>query len=411
MKKEIAIVGGGAISLLCAYNLVDLGYKITIIDEGDITNNTSFGNAGAVSAFEKFPLASVGVVPQILKKMLKGESPLVIRPQLDPMLYRWLYRFIKNANEQRVKRSVELFEKYGRIAMDGYKAISQIPELDINYNDHGVLLVFTQKESYEARKKVATDPEKYQILSFEETKEYLPFIKENIAGAMVLKRNGYLDPVALMRKMKAYLQKRGVEFVLNTKIEDFEIEGGRVTALIAKDREFRADTFILSTGAKLELAKKLGNDFIMIPAKGHSVTFTMREELIPKKAAIFNDIFTFMTPYKDRVRLTSKLELNVADNTPDPKMIEKIIRSFKRYTVDFEMYDAKIWAGNRPLTPNDMPLIGRDKRVKNVIHATGLGWLGITFAPAIGKIISTLIDKELENEESEDIMSFSGMYQ
>jgi D-amino-acid dehydrogenase len=180
---------------------------------------------------------------------------------------------------------------------------------------------------------------------------------------------------------------------------------------MSDDKEFKSDIFILSTGADLTLPKMLGRDFVMIPAKGHSVTFEMDRELIPKKAAIFNDIFTFMTPYKDRVRLTSKLELNIKNNTPDPKMIEKIIKTFKEYTIDFKMYEAKIWAGNRPLTPNDMPLIGRDEEYENIIYATGLGWLGITFAPAIGKIITELIDKEQTNRQNDDIMLFSGFYQ
>jgi D-amino-acid dehydrogenase len=327
------------------------------------------------------------------------------------MLYRWLYRFIKNANHERVKKSVQIFEKYGKIAMDEYKAISQIPELDISYNDSGVMLVFTEKESFLRRKKIATDPAKYQHLTFDETKELLPFIKENIAGAMILKRNGYLDPVALMKKIKAYLQERGVEFLINTKITDIKKEQGRVTSLMSDDKEFKSDIFILSTGADLTLSKMLGRNFVMIPAKGHSITFEMDRELIPKKAAIFNDIFTFMTPYKDRVRLTSKLELNIKNNTPDPKMIEKIIKTFKEYTIDFKMFEAKIWAGNRPLTPNDMPLIGRDEEYENIIYATGLGWLGITFAPAIGKIITELIDKEQTNRQNDDIMLFSGFYQ
>ncbi|MCP4969371.1 MAG: FAD-binding oxidoreductase, partial [Arcobacter sp.] len=67
--------------------------------------------------------------------------------------------------------------------------------------------------------------------------------------------------------------------------------------------------------------------------------------------------------------------------------------------------------GFRPLTPNDIPLIGRDEKYKNLIYATGLGWLGITFAPAIGYIMNDLIINQKDNKNSDDILLFSGFYQ
>ena len=69
------------------------------------------------------------------------------------------------------------------------------------------------------------------------------------------------------------------------------------------------------------------------------------------------------------------------------------------------------WTGFRPLTPDDMPILGFDEKYSNLVHATGLGWLGITFGPAIGKIISELIVEHKENRKSSDILLFSQFYQ
>ena len=55
------------------------------------------------------------------------------------------------------------------------------------------------------------------------------------------------------------------------------------------------------------------------------------------------------------------------------------------------------WTGFRPLTPNDMPLIGRDEKYKNLIYGMGLGWLGMTFGPALATILKDLIINNLEN--------------
>nr|WP_305069563.1 FAD-dependent oxidoreductase [Flavobacterium covae] len=50
-----------------------------------------------------------------------------------------------------------------------------------------------------------------------------------------------------------------------------------------------------------------------------------------------------------------------------------------------------IWYGFRPCTPSGMPIIARDKSIQNVILATGHGMMGLSLAPATGKIVSEII--------------------
>ena len=109
MKRDIIIIGGGIIGLCTAYYLQKSGKKVTIIDENDISNSTSFGNAGLLSAFDKTPLSYPGVVTNTLKLMLRGQSPAIIHPTLDFKVYRWLTRFILSANEKRTKKNYDAF--------------------------------------------------------------------------------------------------------------------------------------------------------------------------------------------------------------------------------------------------------------------------------------------------------------
>lgn len=104
MKRDIIIIGGGIIGLTTAYFLQKAGRKVTVIDEGDITNSTSFGNAGLLSSFDKTPLSYPGVLLNTLRLMLKGESPAIIHPTFDLKIYKWLINFILNANEKEQKR-------------------------------------------------------------------------------------------------------------------------------------------------------------------------------------------------------------------------------------------------------------------------------------------------------------------
>jgi D-amino-acid dehydrogenase len=411
MKTDVIVIGGGVIGLMSAYMLHQQGKSVTVIDKGDITDNTSFGNAGLLSAFEKHPLATPGVVFKTMKMMLQGKSPMIFNPTLDPKVYRWILRFMRSSSGERVKRTLALFEKYGEMSMDLYQEIMRDHDLDFDFHRDGLLLVFTSDKSFQERIQSVKNDDKYQILSAKETRTYMPFVNNKISGSLLLKRNGHIDPALMMQTMKEHLEASGVTFILDEEIIDFEFERDKLARVRSAHNSYEADSFVLSTGADVALAKKAGTELIITPAKGYSITFEMEEALKPKTCALFNDLFIACTPRKHDVRLTSKLELAAKDPGVLQDRIDSILTNLNAYTHDFEIKNPKLWAGFRPLPPNDMPLIGRDEHYDNLIYATGLGWLGITFAPAIGKIIADLITQELPNKRSDDILLFSGFYQ
>lgn len=416
MKRDVIVIGGGIVGLSCAYFLQKSGRKVTIIDEGDITDSTSFGNAGLLSAFDKSPLSYPGVVSNTLKLMLKGQSPAIIHPSLDCKMYRWLLNFILNANEKRTKKTMMLFEKYGEISFNLYEKMINDDKLDFDYHRDGMLSVFTEDKSYKERldKYNYIDEDRFKILDKAELKEYLPSAnEEKIKGAILFKKNARFDPGRAMLELKRHLIEAGVEFILNEKIESIRVEANEVKHLVSSKHTFyEAEHYIMSTGYQTALAAKCCNkDLMMTPAKGYSITFNMPDEYKPKVSTIFNDLFVVMTPRRDNVRFTSKLEIGSEDTEVVQKQIESIKKNFFDYNQKFEMSNEKFWTGFRPLTPNDIPLIGRDEDVKNLTYAMGLGWLGMTFGPAIGNIITDLVVNDKKNAQSDDILMFSGFYQ
>lgn len=413
MKKDVVIIGGGVMGLMTAYSLYKVGRNVTVIDEGDITNCTSFGNAGLLSAFDKTPLSNPGIVLDTLKLMIKGESPVNVHPKLDPKLFKWLFKFVQSANENRLKKTLALFEKYGQITIDLYKKMQDEDDFDFDFHHDGMLSVFTQQESYDKKltKYNNVDNERFEVLDKSKIADYLPCANEKIKGAILFKRNAHLDPKRVMLELKDYLLANGVEFILKEKIIDIKFKDNKVSSISSVSNNYEAETYIMCTGYQTLLADIRKQELVMTPAKGYSLTFSMPKELQPKTSTLFADLFIVMTPRRDDVRLTSKLELG----STDPKVVEKQINSikenFKKYTIPFEMNNIVEWSGFRPLTPNDMPLIGRDEQYSNLIYGMGLGWLGMTFAPSIGEILKDLVIKDLSNKNCDDILLFSGFYQ
>jgi len=49
------------------------------------------------------------------------------------------------------------------------------------------------------------------------------------------------------------------------------------------------------------------------------------------------------------------------------------------------------WYGWRPMTHDDLPILGRAANVQNLVLATGHGMLGVTMSAATGLLISEVI--------------------
>jgi D-amino-acid dehydrogenase len=411
MKKDIVVIGGGCIGLMTAYCLLKSGRDVTVIEKGNITDGTSFGNAGLLSAFKKAPLSAPGAIFDTLKLMLKGESPASVHPTFDLHLYKWLLKFAASTTEARLKRTLALFERYGRISLDMYETMVKEDGMDFHFCKDGLLMIYTEQKTFDIKAAHCNNPDAYEILSKERTKEYMPILNEKVIGSILLKENGHIDPGEFMIELKKYLEGKGVEFLLNEEVTKLEFEGSKVSKIRTSKGVYEAETFVLSTGANDTLAKQAKNRFLMTPAKGYSITFKMDDALKPKTSSLFADLFIAMTPRRNTVRMTSKLELGTTNPDVVRKQIDSINKNLSLYTNDFVKKDIVEWAGFRPLTPNDMPILGYDENYNNLVHATGLGWLGITFAPAIGKIINDVIIIDKKNNTNADVLLFSAFYQ
>ena len=50
------------------------------------------------------------------------------------------------------------------------------------------------------------------------------------------------------------------------------------------------------------------------------------------------------------------------------------------------------WYGWRPMTPDSLPIIGRSPALANVVIAAGHNMLGLSMAPATGKLVAEMLN-------------------
>ena len=412
MTKKIIIIGSGISGMSLAYYLNKQGADVTIIDKNDVLDSSSAGNAGFLSMYEKSPFAYPGVFVDTLRAKLKNRSPMLINKYLDFDLANWGYHFYLASKKRKYNKVIAVLEHYGKEVFEFYENLTSGEQVDCEYQRNGFALVFTEEKTYQKKlSKITKDPQYYQILTRNEISENFPFAKaELVQGAIVLKRNGHLNPEKTVLNLKKHLESKGVKFIMNEEIIDLDIENKKIISVKSKINNYQADEFVMATGSNLNLANKLKTKLVMAAGRGYSVTFKMDDSLKPKLPALFCDVYTAVTPRKSDVKITGKIEFGPSKSDPK-KMVESIYSTLKFYTKDFELENGNVWAGDRPLSSDEMPYIGRDQNYSNFIYATGMGHLGMSMGPVSGRFLSELILKEQKNTDNAEILLLSGFYQ
>ena len=394
----ITIIGGGVIGLSSAYYLQKEGYDITVIERGDISDGCSFGNMGYMSPSHFVPLASPGIISQGLKWMFNSTSPFYIKPRLNLDLMQWGYHFWKSSTAKIVEKNSPHLNAILQLSRHLINDMRNEIGDTFNMEEKGCLMMCKQQKTLDHEFHLADDAEKFGLkverLNREAVQQLEPDIELNVAGAVLFKDDCHFNPGKMMIALKKYLEKKGVQFELNTTVTGFEKAGNKISAIITNKGKFASDEIIVASGSWLPaVAKMMGIKLLLQAGKGYSHTYNHVEKNI-KYPAILVDGRCAITPWGQKLRIGGTMEISGINNKVMLNRMQGIYNSAKDFypglKIDFPPAD-KIWYGLRPVTPDGLPYIGRTAAYKNVIIAGGHAMLGISEGTGTGKIVSQLI--------------------
>jgi sarcosine oxidase subunit beta len=67
----------------------------------------------------------------------------------------------------------------------------------------------------------------------------------------------------------------------------------------------------------------------------------------------------------------------------------------------------RTWRGLYPMTADGSPLVGRNKQVEGLLHATGMCGQGLMLGPAIGEVVARMIADQITDEDRMILEEFS----
>jgi D-amino-acid dehydrogenase len=400
--KNIAIIGGGVIGLLTAYFLQKNGHRVTIIEKNDLTKGCSFGNAGLIVPSHIIPLASPGTLHKGLKWLFNPKAPLAfdLPPSYD--LIKWGSKFIRIANSGHVKRSILPIRDLSLLSKALYQKIVDEESLSISLEHKGLLMLYrtekSKKEELEAAEIARKIGMEAKVLQKNEIEEMEDEIDIDVLGGVHYPQDDHLDPNQLMNNLITLLESKGVKIYSNTSLISLVCSGKKVTEIVTEPyydlKNF--DEVIISAGSwSAKLMKLLNVNIHLQPGKGYSFTFELDKKI--KVPSILTEARVSVTPFASGItRFGGGMELGFFEEKIFSKRLNQIFSSISTYypgikkiTIDHK----EVWQGLRPCSFDGLPYIGRVPSMENVILATGHAMMGITLAPATGKLISEIVDE------------------
>jgi D-amino-acid dehydrogenase len=399
--KQVTIVGGGVIGLCCAYYLQKEGYGITIIEKNDITDGTSFGNAGYISPSHFVPLATPGIVAQGLRWMLSSTSPFYIKPRFSWDLVKWLTTFWKQANAQTVERHIPPLNDILHLSRALTTDIKNDLGNRFRMEEIGCFMLYktpaVEKHEIELAQQAALLNIDTKVLNAQEVQAMEPNVQVDVRGGVLYPIDCHLHPGDFMRALKEHLQKAGVKLQLNTTVTGFEKKGHTVTAVLTDKGKFECSHLVLANGSWLPVTGKLlGLNILLQAGKGYSMTYEHIERNL-RYPAILVDKRVAMTPMGADLRMGGTMEISGLNSPMLYKRAQAIYNGAKAYYPDLPVQPLppeKVWYGLRPLTPDGLPYIGGHSQYNNLLIAGGHAMLGISLAAGTGKLIEELIGKK-----------------
>ena len=397
-KNNVIIVGGGIIGLACAHYLLKENASVRIIEKDFIGSGASHGNCGLLHYSGIFPLCAPGVVRHEIYRAVCGTSPLYIKPDLNMSRFLWLMKFASHCNPAHMARATRARYELLRYSKDLYDQFFKEENITCDFDKKGVLILFRDRQYFENYGTVNESLSRYgfgaRFLDIKAAQTLEPSIREDIVGAYHNTHDDHVRPEMLIRSWRNHLVKKGLIIEEKCKAMNFETGQNKILSVQTIKGRYQADHFIISTGAFTpELNKQLQISIPVEPGKGYSITMEKPDRSCEIPCLLYERNMV-VTPWHLGYRLGGTMEFSGFDEGLNKKRLSRLLNGAGEYlktSVENPIFEE--WAGFRPMTYDDLPIIDRSSLTKNLYIATGHGMLGLTMATGTGKAICDMIIK------------------
>lgn len=398
---KVLVLGAGVIGVSTAYYLAKSGHEVTVLDRREGPGlETSFANGGQVVPSHAEPWAGPGTPALMLRWMFRADAPLLFRPRAEPQFWAWALRFLANCSAARARANTARNLRLGFYSLEALAALRAETGLDYDHAGGGSLHVFRDARAFDAAARHAGEMREMGCVQEAADRRRCLEIEPALAGARVEIAGGIFcpaDEAGDTHKFTAGLAGiaagLGVEFRYGANFLGFIRERGKIACAATDSGPLTADAYVLALASfSARPARRLGLKLPVYPVKGYSATLAVgRPEAAPRIGITDDAHRIVMVRLGDRLRIAGTAEIAGYDNRPNPVRLDAMLRAAAElYPEAGDYARAEPWSGLRPVTPDNVPVIG-PTRYANLFVNTGHGVLGWTHACGSARVLADLI--------------------
>ena len=362
-KSDVIIVGAGSVGTPTAMALGELGLKVRVIDmhpsPGQGENKHAIGGVRATHS--------------------------------DP------------AKILTCLRSLEIFANWQKRYGD-----------NIEWLKGGYVFPVYRKTDETMLKKLLTVQKKYGLnidyLGPKEIQQIIPGINpQRLRGGTFSPDDGSISPLLVVNAFYRRAVDLGVEFHFKERVRKIQVKEGRVVGVQTDQSEYSAAIVVDTAGPfSAELGRTAGIDLPVFP-DSHEAAVT--EPVKPFFKCMVVDIRP--GPGSKNFYFYQNLHGQVVFCiTPDPPIIgtdkgetsiflpqvsARIVHLLPRLK---NLRVRRTWRGLYPNTPDGAPVVGWNRRIRGLLHATGMCGQGLMLGPGTGEVVARMIaDRSTEDDQ------------
>jgi D-amino-acid dehydrogenase len=403
---KVIVLGAGVVGTASAWYLRQAGHEVTVLErQPGPALETSFANGCQISVSHAEPWANPATLLNVLRGLGREDAPLLFRLRADPLQWRWCLQFVRECRPARVAdnlRQIVAIADYSRRSLQALRA-----ETGIEYDSlaRGILHFYTDQQEFDKSCHAAAAMRALGCPRTTIDADEVVRIEPALAGARAKLVGGDFtasdesgDVYKFTSQLAAKGRGAGIEFRYNTTVTRLLAEAGKVSGVEIIDGEGRhqmlhADAFVIALGSfSVALLAPLGIGLMIYPGKGYSATYPITDPAAAPTVSLTDDGHKLvLSRLGSRLRVAGTCELNGYSRELNPVRCEAITRRVRELFPDACDYDrASYWAGLRPLTPSNVPYIGKT-RYANLYLNTGHGTLGWTMGCGSGRALADIV--------------------
>jgi D-amino-acid dehydrogenase len=395
-RADALILGGGVIGLACAHYLLAAGRSVTVLEQGRVGGGSSHGNCGTLTPSHAAPLAQPGMVGTALRWLLRPDAPLRIKPSLDPALLHWLLGFAARCNPRDFERATAAKAPLLLRSRELIEELVRRHGLDCEFEALGTMNVFRDERNFEHARAplrlLADLGVRVEVLDAQAALAREPALRPGVAGALFNPGDAQLRPDRYVAELARLVREAGGTIQEGVRIDGIAREGGRVAKVATTRGEFEGGEVVFALGAwSPAFARQLGLRIPIQPGKGYSITYA-RPASCPRIPLTLKEPSVCVTAWNSGYRLGSTMEFAGYDTRLNRTRLDALRRGAAQFLHQPEgPAVVEEWYGWRPMTPDDLPLLGRVPGCANLTLATGHGMLGVSLSAVTGRIVSEVV--------------------